>query len=87
MPSTQETAEILHSNRHHLLSIGNYSEADTVLYLIDPVMNHLGYPSIYQVRENQQNKNRPDISFLGRACRLAPNESGQRDFGSEANGV
>ena len=63
MPSSQETTEILHSNRHHLVSLGNYSEADTVLYLIDPVMDYLGYPSIYQARENQQNKNRPDIVF------------------------
>ena len=28
------------------------SEADTVLYLIDPVMDVLGYPSICYVREN-----------------------------------
>ena len=63
MPTAQEAAETLHGNRRHLVSLVSYSEADTVLYLIDPVMAFLGYPPIHQVRENQQNKNRPDIVF------------------------
>ena len=61
MPTAQETSEKLHGNRHHLMSRGNYSEADTITHLIDPVMDFLDYPSIDQDRESQHNKNRPDI--------------------------
>ena len=83
MPSSQEVAETLHINRHHLVTRGNYSEADTVLSLIDPVMNHLGYTDIYQSRENQQNNNRLDIVFWDVPVGLTRSKTSQRNTGSK----
>ena len=40
-----------------------YSESDTISYLIDPVLTHLGYTVRHQRREGQIRKNRPDIAI------------------------
>ena len=61
MPTAAQTVDILYQNRRALLQIGKYSEADTVLHLIDPVLEYLGYPATHQTREAQKTKNRPDI--------------------------
>ena len=59
MPTAAQTAETLFRNRQHL--IGDYSEADTVNHLIDPVLDFLGYPAFHQRREFQSGDDRPDI--------------------------
>ena len=60
-PTATETAARLYENRRLLAANPNYSEADTVAHLIDPALEYLGYPATHQLRENQINKNRPDI--------------------------
>lgn len=59
MPTAAQTAQTLFRNRQHLT--GDYSEADTVNHLIDPVLDFLGYPVIHQRRELQSGDDRPDI--------------------------
>ncbi len=61
MQNALQLVETLRANHCLLLANPNYSEADTVTHLIDPVLSYLGYPASQQLRENQVNKNRPDI--------------------------
>ena len=63
MPTALETAKFLHERHRLLRSIPNYSESDTIDYLINPVLDHLGFTAEYRMRENQQDKNRPDFSL------------------------
>ena len=71
MPNAAETARILFANRRNLVGLGDYSEEDTVLQLIDPALAFLGYPATHQRRELQSGDNRPDIVLYAVATMLA----------------
>ena len=60
MSTSFETIEKIRKNTEDLLSY-QYSEADTVRYLVDPVLDFLQYPPNQQRREGQLKQNRPDI--------------------------
>ncbi len=71
MTAAAETAQTLFRNRRNL--IGEPSEANTVLYLIDPVLEFLGYPAPHQNREAQQGDARLDIALYNVPFALAGN--------------
>ena len=60
MSSSIDTIREIRKNAEGLLP-SQYSEADTVLNLIDPVLDFLQYSSNQQRREGQVQQNRPDI--------------------------
>ena len=60
MSTPFETIETIRKNSGYLLSY-QYSEADTVRYLVDPVLDFLQFPVNQQRREGQLKQNRPDI--------------------------
>ena len=63
MSTALETAEFLHQRYHTLRAITGYSESDTIDYLINPLLDYLGFTAEYRMRENQQDNNRPDFSL------------------------
>lgn len=63
MATALETADLIHQRYQLLRAIPDYSESDTIDYIINPVLDHLGFTAEYRMRENQQDKNRPDFSL------------------------
>ena len=63
MATAMETAELIHDRYRLLRATHDYSESDTIDYLINPVLDHLGFTAEYRMRENQQDSNRPDFSL------------------------
>ena len=63
MATGLETAELLHERYQLLRATPEYSESDTIDYIINPVLDYLGFTAEYRMRENQQHKNRPDFSL------------------------
>ena len=63
MATALETAEFIHERYRLLRATQDYSESDTIDYLINPVLDYLGFTAEYRMRENQQDRNRPDFSL------------------------
>ena len=63
MATALETAEFIHQRHELLRTIHERTESDTIDYLINPVLEHLGFAAEYRMRENQQDRNRPDFSL------------------------
>ena len=63
MATALETAELIRQRYQQLRAVQEYSESDTIDYLINPVLDHFGFTAEYRMRENQQDKNRPDFSL------------------------
>ncbi len=53
------------------LRMYDFSEADTVSHLVDPVLDYLGYTVAHQRREGQIKKNRPDIAIWEEPLHIA----------------
>lgn len=73
MPNAADTARTLFANRRNLVGLGDYSEEDTVLQLIDPALAFLGFPATHQRRELQSGDNRPDIVLYDAPTMFAGN--------------
>ena len=63
MAMALETAAFIRQRYELLRAIHEYSESDTIDYLINPVLDHLGFTAECRMRENQQDSNRPDFSL------------------------
>lgn len=74
MPDPLETAKLLFARRKGLLGLGKYTEEETVLRLIDPVLAYLEYPVDNQRRELQSDGNRPDIIIYPMSASKASNK-------------
>ena len=63
MPTALETAQLIHERYELLKASQEYSEADTIENIINPVLDYLGFAPPYRMRENQKDSNRPDMSL------------------------
>ena len=61
--TAEETAEQLHRNHQALRGQENYTEADTIDFLILPLLDFWGYPTLHRRREHQHKGNRIDITL------------------------
>ena len=61
--TAEETAEQLHHNHQALRGQENYTEADTIDFLILPLLDFWGYPTLHRRREHQHKGNRIDITL------------------------